>query len=81
MKFKRVVFLSALVFFAISCAIVSNAAAKEESPHDRLLREYRERTGIKAPGQKAEQPKSIWDDDSESNPYFRSSDKKVRTAA
>ena len=82
MKFKRVVFLSAFVFFAVSCGIATNAAAKEESPHDKMLREYRERTGQKAPGQKAaEQPKSIWDDDSESNPYFRASDKKVRTAA
>ncbi|MGN1080012.1 MAG: hypothetical protein ACI4TE_07575 [Alphaproteobacteria bacterium] len=81
MKSKSVVFLSAFAFLAMLCGSITDAAAKEESPHDKLLREYREKTGQKAPGQKAEQPKSIWDDDSESNPYFRSSTKKVRTAA
>ena len=84
MKRKSVVFLSAFFFFTMACGIKTAAAAKVESPHERLLREYHERRGQKTQQQKAaeqQQPKSIWDDDSASNPYFRSSNKKVRTAA
>lgn len=82
MKSKNVVFLSAFILLAFVCGGAADASAKEESPHDRMLREYREKTGGQGVGKKAiKQPESIWDDDSESNPYFRSANKKVRTAA
>lgn len=82
MKSKSVVFLSAFVLFFTVFGVETGSAAKTESAHDRLMRISRERHGVKTPEQKAaEQPKSIWDDDSSSNPYFKSDRKKVRTAA
>lgn len=81
MKSKSVVFLSAFVSFFAVFGIETGSAAKTESAHDRLLRISRERQGLKTEEQKAaEQPKSIWDDEGASNPYFKSDRKKVRTA-
>ncbi len=81
MKSKSVVFLSAFVFFAMAFCNKTVAQEKVESPHEKMIREYYEKTGKTPPGKKAEQPKSIWDDSSEANPYFKSANKKVRTAA
>lgn len=81
MKFKSVVFLPAFVLLAVFFCNQAVAQTKKESPHDKIVREYYEKMGKTPPGKKAEKPKSIWDDSNESNPYFKSSTKKVRTAA
>ncbi len=84
MKSKSVVFY--LVFILLGVFLSGRAQAanslktveKVESPHEKLLREYREKMGIKTETEKAaEKPKSIWDDDSAANPYFKSSSKKA----
>lgn len=84
MKIKSVLLFFAFILLGVFSPIKaesapsSKAEEKIESPHERLLRQYREKTGKKTVGQKAaEEPKSIWDDDSAANPFFTSSSKKT----
>ena len=79
MKNKTTAFF--FVFILCFCAVIQNTFA-EEGSYDRLMREYRERQGQIAAQKKAEKPKSIWDDENASNPYFKKTkSEKTKTVA
>jgi len=81
MKKKTVISLSVLLLLsgALPCSVRA-----EEGAYEAILREFREKEAQKAlekrEAEAAKQPKSIWDDKSEANPYFKSNVKK-KTAA
>lgn len=77
MKNKMTAFFS--IFMLYFCAVIQNAFA-EEGSYNRLMREYREHQGKIAAQKKAENPKSIWDDENASNPYFKKTTNKKKTA-
>lgn len=65
---KRKIFSVLSGFLMLLCFV--NQAAAAEASYDKLLREAREEN-IKKNAGKNKKPKSIWDDRSEANPYFK----------
>ena len=78
MKKKTAISLSVLLLLS---GLLPCSVRAEEGAYAKILREFREREAKKAlEKQEAAEPKSIWDDTSEANPYFKSNTKK-KTAA
>ena len=71
MKAKSVIVLSALTFFLG----VLPYTVRAEGSYEKLTRQIREQEAKKAAAKTSAKPQSIWDDQSEANPYFKSNKK------
>ena len=66
---KRKTILTASILLLFFCAAAN--AARVEGSYEKLIRKYQEDEAAAAAKKKAKEPKSIWDDDTEANPYFQ----------
>ena len=73
MKAKSMIVLSALTLFP--CVLPHTVRA--EGSYEKLTRQIREQEAKEAAAKASDKPQSIWDDQTEANPYFKS-DKKSK---